>query len=134
MCNKYQSKYSPGILITGHQYIVELICERRAKYLDRDLPIKFWELEEWRSYFVVQSKYCYKLREKYSEEAIVKAIINSNIYTLSAKWFPSVIEKYQNIVDKKASQPKAVIEYKDDVTFKRVDDDKNIIDKLKDLE
>lgn len=134
---KYESRYSPGTLITGHQYIVELICEKRAKSLDKELPIKFWELPEWRTYFIYQSKKCSELREIFSDEAIIAALKDKEawkIYSLTAPWLTKIILKHQDLLKKKTENNKD-IEYTENATFRRTEKpSKNIIDKLKELE
>ena len=44
--SRYSSRYSPSAYVTGPQYILELICERKAKRENIDLPIKFWNLPD----------------------------------------------------------------------------------------
>ncbi len=90
--SKYESKYAPGIFITELQYIVELICERRAKSLNKDLPVKFWNLPEWASYYKSELRFTAKLIDKYTGKCIqVMLRNNSNINSLKAKWVEKLI-------------------------------------------
>ena len=71
---KYPSRYSLGKSVTEAQYIAELMCEKRALSLHRDLPIKFWNLEEWKGYYIYQIKLANKMLVKYDCSIILKAI------------------------------------------------------------
>lgn len=99
MKNKYPSIFSPGKMVAGHQLIVEIVCKNRASHLKRDLPIKFWELPEWLSYYKSQLRKCSSLLQKYSEEAIIRAVKNKNIWSLMAKWVEDEIKKEQTRLD-----------------------------------
>jgi hypothetical protein len=106
---KFISKYSPNKQITPAQYIIELICERKASLNNIDLPIKFWNLPEWANFFRSQLRLCHNLLKQYSASAIVKALRDrrcSNIYSLGAPWLKPVIEEYEKIERLKQSQPK----------------------------
>lgn len=97
MTNKYRSRYSPNKLVTAGQYILELICEKRAQYLGRDLPIQFWKLPEWATYFQSQTRKCHKLLTKYHPDSIILALKDKRaykIYSLHAPWLISIIEEY----------------------------------------
>jgi len=135
---KYQSKYSPGKEITPHQFIVELICEKRAKTLDKQLPIYFWKLQEWRTYFVYQSKICGQLLQEFAPEAVIRALKDKSAYktySLSAPYFKKIVQKHQSIIDKEKSNSRAeTLDYTDNATFKTNTGKKTKLDKLKELE
>ena len=49
----YPSRYDGGH-VTIAQYITEYLCENIARSKGRELPPKFWEIEEWASFFKTQ--------------------------------------------------------------------------------
>ena len=94
---RYPSRYSPGKLVTGGQYILELICEKRAQSLKIDLPTQFWKLTEWKKYFQFQTRQCHQLLAKYHPDAIILALKDKrlySVYSLGAKWIIPVVEEY----------------------------------------
>ena len=134
--NNYPSRYSPGGFVRADQYIIEKICEKKAKNLKKDLPIKFWQDEEWSKFFKSQLRKCHLLLKKFSSEAIIKALDDKrswNIYSLFAPWLEDIITEYQKIIDKPKIQ-----EEKPDMssgTFNRKQKPKNsLFNKLKELE
>ena len=88
---KYPSRYSPGKSVTEAQYIAELMCEKRALSLHRDLPVQFWKLEEWKGYYMYQIRLAYKLLRKYDCSIILKAI--GEIYNVFSLANPLLIKK-----------------------------------------
>jgi len=97
--SKYPSRYSPGGWVTGPQYIIELICERKAKRENVDLPIQFWNLFEWASYYKSQLRSCHQLTKKYSEKAILDMLKeNKSCFSLRPQWVHELVEKeYKNL-------------------------------------
>ena len=90
--SKYPSRYSPNGWVTGPQYILEIICERKAKREGIDLPIKFWNLPVWAQYYKSQLRACHKLVKKYNEKAIIKMITkNKTCFSLRPKWVEGLI-------------------------------------------
>jgi len=72
--SKYPSRYAPDTFITGQQYLVEIICERMARYQKKDLSIYFWKTEEWKDSFKRWGRVVSKLSKEYSAEAIIRAL------------------------------------------------------------
>lgn len=97
---KYSSSYSPGKLVTAAQYIAELICERRATSLQRNLPIHFWKFKEWKQYYLYQIRLTYPLLEKYDEKAIIDAVRNDKAFSLKNPWLIRKIQKLDNQIKK----------------------------------
>lgn len=93
--SKYPSPYSPGGWVTGAQYIIELVCEQRAKFNKTDLPVQFWNLPEWNTYFVSQTRKCNKLLEVYDEKAVIQTVKKCRVRSLMPKWVVSAIAKEQ---------------------------------------
>lgn len=112
----YPSRYSPSGWVTPAQYILELVCEKRALKDKKELPIQFWNLPEWASLFKSQLRKCHALLKQYDEKAIIAALKNSNIYSLHAPWIHQECQKQQGILD--AQQRKRKME-KDQKTTKQ---------------
>lgn len=95
----YLSKYSPEKHISELQYIVEFVCERRAKSLGKDLPNYFWNLPEWKSYYMSQLRATQRLITKYSGRIILSVLkANGGIYSLRAKWVEKLmIQEYNKV-------------------------------------
>jgi hypothetical protein len=92
---KYPSRYSPDKFVREDQYIIELVCENKAKSLGKDLPVKFWLLPEWSGFFRSQLRRCKGLIENYSSEAVIRALKETRCYSLHAKWLLPIINKHQ---------------------------------------
>lgn len=96
----YPSKYSPGKFVTGAQYLIELLCERKAALDKKTLPTHFWRIEEWRKEFVAQTRSVNQLLKKYDLRALVHVLhANPRIYSLRAKWVQPKIEHAQKLVN-----------------------------------
>lgn len=95
---KYTSRYSPGKQVSETQYITELICEKRAKSLNRDLPIKFWKLEEWKKYYQYQIMQAANLLKKYSSTSIISALHDkrtTSVFSLRNIFLENIIKEYE---------------------------------------
>ncbi len=109
---KYPSRYSRDKMVTGAQYIIELVCEKNAMQTQRELPQQFWQLPEWAAFYKSQLRKCHMLLKKYSDEAIIKALNDPKafkIYSLFAPWLEEIIIKYQKQID----TPKEVVKLPD---------------------
>lgn len=96
--SRYPSRYSQGY-VTSAQYILELVCEKQAKWKKKDLPMQFWHLPEWKKIFIMQLRKVHKLLKIYSDKAIIRAINKNNICTLLAPWIEEKIKLEQSIID-----------------------------------
>jgi len=97
----YPSKYSPGKYVTGAQYVIELICERKAALNGEVLSLRFWRNEEWAKEFSSQTRTVNSLLKKYSVKALVHVLHdNPRIYSLRAAWIKPKIDDAQRLVDK----------------------------------
>lgn len=85
---KYVSIYGSSQKITAAQYICELICSRRAKADNIELPDQFWlkgkmNANVWCNYFARQSRHAINLIKRYGEANVIDAIRNNPcIYSL----------------------------------------------------
>lgn len=73
--SSYPSIYSPDKFVTFAQYLAEMMCGRKAKADNIDLPHQFWETsKEWKQYFTMQVLLANKLVRKYTEQVILTAV------------------------------------------------------------
>jgi hypothetical protein len=136
---KYPSKYSNGKEVSSAQYITEIICENRAKMLQKDLHYRFWLTKEWAQYYRNQIGSANKLLEKYSDTAIIKALNNpkaSKIYSLRAPHLIPIIEQETEKLEKQNTELTLDINRIVNPSFqsKNVNLKKNILSKLKDID
>jgi len=134
---KYPSRYSNGKLVSAAQYITELICENKAKVDKKDLGFKFWTNKDWSKYYRDQIATANKLLAKYDEKAIIKALKHpraSNIYSLRAPHLKAIIEQEQKIVDSQNKEITNTYDRSNNKQFRKTDNKKSTISKLKELE
>jgi hypothetical protein len=105
--SKWPSRYSPGGWVTAAQFIIELVCAAHAKRLGKDLPLQFWNIDEWQSEYKSQTRATHKLLKKYEAQAIINAIRDRNIWSLRPKWVENVISAEQKKIDAKRLLQKA---------------------------
>jgi hypothetical protein len=99
---KFISRYSNNKEVSAAQYIVELICEKKAKFDKKDLHYRFWVNKEWSAYYRNQIATANKLVKKYNPLAIVKALQDdktANTYSLRAPFLIPIIEHYEKLID-----------------------------------
>jgi len=116
--SSYPSRYSPGAFVTAAQYIIELVCERKAAQNCVDLPMKFWKQKEWAGFFRSQLRKCHKLLKSYDAQAIIEALQDKqckNVYSLFAPWLEDIIALKQKALEAK----KAVSEYQQPIKVNR---------------
>lgn len=100
--SSYPSLYSPDKFVTPAQYIIELVCEKKAKLEKRDLPPQFWKLKEWQNFFKSQLRRCHKLLKTYDVEAVIRALRNPRAYkirSLFAPWLEDIVLEEQRQLD-----------------------------------
>lgn len=96
----YPSKYAPGKYITGTQYLIELLCERKAHLDQQTLPIYFWRNEKWEIEFKAQTRCINSLLKKYDLRALVHVLhTNPKVYSLRAAFVKPKIEAAQKLVE-----------------------------------
>lgn len=102
----YHSRYSEGY-VSAAQYITELVCEKKAAREKKELPIFFWKLPAWATYFKSQIGTANKLLKTYSSKAILKVLMDpkmKNTYSLRAPWLTSYFSREQDIIDSQTSE------------------------------
>lgn len=98
----YPSRYSPDKLVTPAQYIVELICEKKAALNGGDLPVQFWKIPKWASFYRQQIVSANGLLRIYSPTAIINALKSNGaygIFSLRAPHLDMMIKAEQSKVD-----------------------------------
>ena len=137
--SSYPSRYSPNGWVSSYQYITELICEKKAQVEGKDLPIKFWEIKEWKSFYRYQITLASSLVKKYSEEAVIAALRDRRCYktySLRAPFLKPIIEEHH----KKHEEQKKLAKETDSYDFDSKDNfssnnkKRSILSALEDLE
>lgn len=134
---KYPSKYSNNKTVTSAQYIVELICENKAKIEKRDLYFRFWTNSEWSKYYRDQISTANKLIKKYSDKAIIQALKSpraSKIYSLRAPHLIPIIEQEEELIRSQNTTISKEYNRSENKKFDKKQSHKSIISKLKELE
>lgn len=135
--NNYISKYSNNKPVSAAKYITELVCERKAIKDKKDLHYRFWLSKEWQGFFRNQIGTAYKLLKKYSDKAIVNALLTpkgKTIYSLRAPYLIDIIEKEEKKLLAENRTFTKQVDRKEDISYSRSKTKKGIISRLKDLE
>ena len=135
--SRYKSKYSPGKFVTADQYITELVCEKKAVKEKTTLPIKFWQLKDWKNFYRYQISVANKLIAKHKEEFIIKALKDSRsnrIYSLKNPYILILIkqfEKYEKSTQNNLEEETVCDKEINDIKFrKNKSNKKNLLDEL----
>lgn len=137
----YPSRYSPKKYVHAAQYVTELICEKKAKVDKKELPIKFWELDEWNKYYKYQIMLANRLIKKFGESVVIAALNDKRMwktYSLRSPFLETVLKEYKSKQELSAKIAREIeIEY--DFSEKKTFDSSNvkkssIVSKLEELE
>ena len=134
--SKYPSRYSPDGWVSAPQYITEFVCEKKARKDNKELPIKFWVISEWRKYFRYQITLANKLLKDFPEEAIIAALKDNRCwktYSLRSPFLHSIIKEKEALIQERESVDYNVVESKE-VKHKTNNNKKSIISKLRELD
>lgn len=134
---KYPSKYSNGKTVSAAQYITEIICEHLAVKERKDLHYRFWLNPEWTKFYKSQIFSANKLLKKYSDKAIIEALktkTGQKIYSLRAPHLLAIIEQQQKIIESRPEPAPTNIQRNADAVGAKKQSNKNIIDKLRELD
>jgi len=102
--SRYPSRYSPKVdedgfaWVTGRQYIIELICESKARKERKDLPRAFYDLPEWQEFYQSQinNRSLGKLIETHGIDKIISFLReNRHIMSLRPKWVHDKLQEYK---------------------------------------
>jgi hypothetical protein len=136
--SRYQSRYAPRGWVHAAQYIAELICEKKAQNDRADLPLRFWELPDWKKYFQFQVVLANRLIKEHGEHAVIAALRDNRTYktySLRSGWLHKVIEEY--VLKEEISRQIAeevLYDFREKKTFDSNNSKKSVISELKDLE
>jgi hypothetical protein len=134
---KFISRYSNNKEVSPAQYIVELICEKKAKLEKKDLHYRFWLTKEWEKYYKNQIATAHKLVKKYNPIAIVKALQDdktSKTYSLRAPFLIAIIEHHQKILESQNKEYSKNIDRSNQKTYQKNKSSKNILSTLEDID
>ncbi len=111
--SRYHSRYAETFVAPA-QYICELVCEHKAQFMKKELPIRFWKLKEWAAYFRSQINTANALLKKYDEKAIIRALNNPKsrkTYSLRSPFLlPIIEEEHKRMLTERAAAPATIIE------------------------
>jgi hypothetical protein len=137
--SNYPSRYSPQGWVSSYQYITELICEKKAQQDGKELPIKFWEIKEWRSFYRYQITLATSLVKEYGEEAVIAALKDRRCYktySLRAPFLKPIIEEHKKTQEKSKSIDAEDLSYNFDSkeSFSSNNQKRSLLSDLEDLE
>lgn len=118
---KYKSP-STDEYCTAQQYVVELVMTREAKKNGKSLPIKFWNLDEYKKKYKLTLFRANTLVKAYSEDGLVRAICkNSWLYSLFFPRINELIEEVEKTIKAETQKLENVQNFEEDVTsFRQV--------------
>ena len=135
--SKYPSRYSPKGWVSSYQYITELICEKKAQQDGKDLPIKFWDIKEWRSFYRYQITLATSLVKKYGEEAVIAALRDRRCYktySLRAPFLKGIIEEHQAAILESTRKEELDYDFGSTDSFSSNNKKRSILSELEDLD
>lgn len=134
--SNYPSRYSPGGWVSAPQYITEFVCEKKAQADRKELPIKFWEIDEWKKYFRYQITIANQLLKDFSEEAVIAALRDNRCwktYSLRSPFLQGIIKEKQASIKERPTDTNYGVSEKEVPSYKK-NTKKTIVSKLKDLD
>ncbi len=139
--SKYPSRYSPQGWVTAAQWLVEYLCEKKAKLDKKDLPTQFWQIPEWASFYRSQIHTANKLIKEYGEQVVIAAAKDQRaswMYSLRTPKFKAILlETRRNFVLQAQKQKTETPDYEAiDTSAKPIENFSSankLGDKLKDL-
>jgi hypothetical protein len=131
---KWMSRYSPQKPVAFRQWVAEILCERKAHNLDKDLPLKFWNIPEWKGYYFFCLREVDKILKDHSEHSIYQALkAKKTIFSLRAPAFKKELKK-QEKVSRPQVEPKIVKQEEVNTFTRRSVSTKSVFDKIQELE
>jgi hypothetical protein len=100
--SRYESKYSPQKYVTATQYIIELICEKRAAFDHKELYIQFWKDKQWAYFFKKNLRKVHLLLKQYEPRVIINALQSQDFkfcYSIFTDKFSQLLEVEQAKLD-----------------------------------
>jgi len=137
--SRYQHK-STGDYCTCAAFVAEIMCMKKAEHENKgSLPFKFWNVEPWKKFFMLQTIKANRLLKKYSEAGLVKAV-NSNefkykkIFSLNHPAVEEIIKKYNAIAIEESNNQQKLDVKKDAKHRKKTYGKKTALSRLRGLE
>lgn len=137
--SKYKSRYSDSF-IGEAQYITEMICEKRAQKLKKELPRQFWNLPEWKKFFQQQVLAANSLLKLYDAKTIITVLKNPSTFNVMSLRAPQLEPLFD--AEKRRSNLKAKAPAKPEITVSDAVEQprpafsqkKSVLNKLKELD
>lgn len=89
---------------TAQQYIVEILMNREAKKAGKSLPLRFWNIDQFKKKYIGQIFKTNALIKAFDDKSVVAAIINNS--WLHSIFYPKLGDLIQKESDKLKSQVK----------------------------
>jgi hypothetical protein len=112
---KFKSKYAIETYITAAQYLAEVMCERIAHSLGKQLPFRFWQTDEWKKQFQLQAIQANRWLKEYPMAVIFAGLRRpeaQKIYSFGAKaMLKPILDrtlKQHNVISSTNNSPPAV--------------------------
>lgn len=102
----YQSRYSPGKMVSAAQMLAEIMCARQAMKDGRELPLYFWKVPEWEKNFKRQIREANGILKLFSASAVFAALKTRDgrkIVSLGAPWLDDLCKSEQQKLDRHAA-------------------------------
>lgn len=145
--SRYPSRYSADLddqgfaWVTGRQYIVEYICENKARKDSKELPRGFYtkglNLPEWQSFYKgqINNRSLTKLIKNHGIDKII-AFLKENkwIISLKPKWVHDKLDEFVFVNREELKQEKIDYELKQGDKFSSNNSKNSIISRLEELE
>lgn len=96
-----------GEYVMPHQWIAEVLVDRKAKYKKTSLPYKFWTepKSEWSKEFKRQVQKVAKLLQVYSEEAILNFMKNNSYkFSVLTQYNQELIKREQDKINSRKTE------------------------------
>jgi hypothetical protein len=131
--SRYPSRYSPGQYVTAAQYIIELVCEQYARKQGKELPIHFWKLDEWRTYWGGQCRTVNQLIKKFPPSLLIKIIKEKKLDNVRPKWAQALFIKGM-MEYKEVKEEKQKIDRPTEIILPKKNIKGGILDKLDEID
>lgn len=116
---RFPSNYGGGN-ITPAQYIIELICAKKASMSNTKLSYKFWHTTEWSSFFKRWLRQVHVLLRKYDALAVINALNDKRAgkrWSLHSEFMLNLIDEHDKKLKK---ENKAKKQFMDEETAQRI--------------
>ena len=133
---RYQSKYYDK-KVTALQYIVELLCEKKAEFDKETLPNEFWEVPRWGNYAKRNLRRATALIKHHGAPAIINMLNGVGMkgrYSIFTEYAESLIIKEKKKLDDEIGSQTVKINRNTLNSKPRQQEHKTALSKLKELD